>query len=855
MIKKFLNSLCVATALLSAVSCGDIMEMVGDITGEDNNSITSFSITPSKLSIKAEGGEATIAFTAPDVWSVSSTQDWLSFNPSAGTSGETIVTITAQANKSGKERSADVVVESAKFRASMTVSQAPEEGEVPPGPNPPDSTTTATAKWYLIGSFQDWNVSTSLEMKEVKDGVYSIDVTFPENTEFKFLKDQDPNWTVNLGSAQWASGNVSPAIKADETISLVQDGANILFVPGGDVSITLDVNNNTAVLTGGNPDNPPTTETVWSVIGTIYGSNWDTDYDLSWDGDTEHPTYYARVYYEDGQEFKFRQNHDWVDPDWGFGPVIMPEPAILNLVGQGPNITLPWTGYWDIYLTPDKGELQFYPAEDLNWQYFLNPDGSVSEITFSSAVLESAITGRIKYYEVNGVRTCKTETNGVGVLGEGGRDWYFVWYTDSDRIKLPLQMSGLTDDTYGEAVVMSPYYYYGVYAAATNPDLGTYFDFIEKYPGYPEGYYDGNGGFYFGVMWYLFVDHGIGYKCQSYDVLAEANGFERYDYSGSMNIGTADKGVREVSFTVGKDIASVRYLFFDEKIDDDEKALGIATQLAEGSIEYNVINEFTTEDGKHYHASVYYTAEVPGYHTVIAVGLDAAGNWYFWYYYWFNLDPYVDPSNYTWTTLGTAEYTDDFIASLFDIENLTWGVEIEKCDQDPTRLRLIYPYDNKFEYNEEGDWAEDKSYDIEIVVLEDNRVYFVPQEIGVNWGYGMFSIASYAGYLIGNGYGLDEVDPELFGTLSEGVITFPEKSLLISMAEYNDGGWYYAGIHNAFRLVLPYALGADTSAPKKVAAPAARTVSKAKKVSFKKEESHGNGGKAVKPKPTLERVN
>ena len=223
MSKRLLSILCAATALFSAVSCDDIMEMVGDITGEDNNSITSFSITPSKLSIKAEGGEATIAFTAPDVWSVSSTQDWLSFNPSAGTSGETIVTITAQANKSGKERSADVVVESAKFRASMTVSQAPEEGEVPPGPNPPDSTTTATAKWYLIGSFQDWNVSTSLEMKEVKDGVYSIDVTFPENTEFKFLKDQDPNWTVNLGSAQWASGNVSPAIKADETISLVQE--------------------------------------------------------------------------------------------------------------------------------------------------------------------------------------------------------------------------------------------------------------------------------------------------------------------------------------------------------------------------------------------------------------------------------------------------------------------------------------------------------------------------------------------------------------------------------------------------------------------------------------------------------
>lgn len=837
MIKKLLNAICVATALMSAVSCEDIMEVVGDLTGDEKDKVTDITVTPSRLSLKAEGGEATIAFTAPDVWSVSSTQDWLSFNPSAGKSGEAVVTITALVNDTGAERSADVVVESAGIRASVTVSQA--AGEVPPGPNPPGQ----TEKWYLIGSFQDWDVTSSLEMTSVSDGVYSIDVTFPENTEFKFLKDQDPNWTVNLGSAQWASGNVSPAIKAGETISLVQDGANILFVPGGDVSITLDLNDSTAVLTGGNPDNPPQpSSAVWSVIGTIGGTNWDTDFDLEWDGDTALPVYYIRLYYEDGQEFKFRQNHDWVDPDWGYGPIIMPEPAILTLVGQGPNITLPWTGYWDIYLVPDRGEMQFYPAENLNWQYFTNPDGSVSEVTFSSTLLETVIPGKIKYYEVNGVRTCKTETGGAGVLGgDNNREWYFVWYTDSNLIKLPIQPSGFVNSQYGEATVFSPYYYYGVFNAANNPGLGTFFDFVNNYPSHPEGYYDGNGGFYFGIEWYLFVDAGRGYKMESYDVVAEGSGYDRHDYSGSISVGPAIEGNRDVTFKVGKDIASVRYVFVDEQINDDDKALAIAQQLADGSINYNYLDQFNSEDGKNYYATITYTAQVPGYHTVVAAGFDAAGQWYFWNYYWFYLEPYTDPSNYTWTSLGTGLYTDDFFTTFFDVDNLTWEVEVQQCDQDPTRIKMVYPYDEKFAYNDPGDWDADKSYDIEIVIPDANHVYIRPQNIGIDWGYGMFGIASMAGHLIENGNSIDSISADYFGVLANGEISFGVRALLISMADYNGGAWYYANSNGAFKLVLP-GTATPAGAPKKVA-PAGKAVRNAGKAIS--EKAAGNGGKHI----------
>lgn len=848
---RFLSILSVMAALLGAVACEDIMGIIEEVGG-DINKITELSITPKQVTIKAEGGQASIAFTAPTVWSASSDADWITIDPSVGKTGDVVVTITALPNTDGKERTTYVTVESGKLSSSATIVQEGAGGSTQPGDSTGVNPGTDPDKWYLIGTFNDWDLTTSVALENLREGLYTVSINLPEKTEFKFVKDQ--TWEVNLGGTQWGSGNVSPAIKAGETITLQQDGSNLLFNPGGEVTIKLDVVNNTAVLTGGNPDSGGNTQTgTWSVIGTINGTNWDTDYDMDCGGDFYHYT----LYYEDGQEFKFRQNHNWSDPDFGYGPIIMPEPAILNGVQGGANITLPWTGYWDVYLTPATGEIQFYPSENAEWQYFLNPDGSVANVTFYSELMETAVSGKVKYYEVNGVRTCKTETAGLGVLGEGtGRDWYFVWYTDSNRIKLPLQPSGFTYESYGEALLCSPYYYYGVFNAQHNPDLGTYWDFIQNKPDSPECYYDGNGGFYFGVAWYLFVEAGGGFNLNSYDVVGEANGYERKDYSGSIYVGSASNGTRNIWFYVGRDIASVRYVFLDEQIDDEEKAQAIAVQLVEGSIAYETltIDMFQTENGKTYSASVPYTAQVPGYHTVVAVGLDAQGNWHFWYYYWFNLDPVVDTSGYTWSSLGTGTLTEDFITTFFEAESLTWQVEVEQCNDDPTRIRLVYPFDGKYPYNEEGDWATDKSYDIEIMIPDNQHVYFLPQPTGMDWGYGMFSIGSLAGYYIGNGTGVGEVDDSYFGTLVNGVITFPVKGLVVSMADYNDGGWYQANKNGAFKLVLPGADGTAGAAGIGAAGIVRRGVNKASKPLDVPASGNGGGGRAFKARPALERA-
>ena len=834
--KKLFNTLAIVAALLGASSCDDLLEMV--MGGGDNLSLI---ITPKTVQIQAEGGEAVIAFTAPEAWSASADADWLSIEPSVGISGDAMVTITARPNP-GAERSTTVTVESGNIKASALVQQAAGDG---------GEVTPSYDKWYICGNFTEyWTAEAAIAMEYEEDGCYSLELTVPELAEFKFILDK--SWEVNLGTEDMGDpavvgNNNSPAIVPNKPVKLKEGGYNLFFPNGGDIKVFLDTKDLTASIEGGNPNPPdgPSGE-LWSIIGTVNGSNWDQDFDMKWNGDNDAPVYFATIYYEDGQEFKFRKNHEWVE-DFGFGPIIMPEPAILTLVGQGPNITLPWTGYWNLYLTPDSGELQFYPAEDFQWQYFTNPDGSVSEVTFSSSQLESAVTGKIKYYEVNGVRTCKTETGGAGVLGRGNnREWYFVWYTDSNLIKLPIQPSGFVDSQYGEALVLSPYYYYGVYYAASNPDLGTYFDFVNNYPSYPEAYYDGNGGFYFGIMWYLFADASVGYNPENYDVLAEGDGYDRKDCSMSISVGPAIDGARDITFKVGKDVASVRYVIVDEQIEDDGKAFDIAQHLVDGSINYNNLDQFAVYDSKTYFATVTYNAQVPGYHTVVAISLDAAGEWYYWYYYWFYLDPSSDSN--TWTTLGTGMYTDDFIASIFQVDNLTWEVEVQQCDQDPTRIRMVYPYDGKYGYNDPGDWDDTKSYDIEIVIPDANHVYIKPQSTGVDWGYGMISIASMAGYLMDNGTSIDNIGAENFGVFADGEISFGARALLT----YNDGAWYYANRHAAFKLVLQ---GAPTAAgaPKKVAAPSGKAIRNSHKA-LDSANAGGNGGKAVRPHVKLTRA-
>lgn len=160
-------------------------------------------------------------------------------------------------------------------------------------------------------------------------------------------------------------------------------------------------------------------------------------------------------------------------------------------------------------------------------------------------------------------------------------------------------------------------------------------------------------------------------------------------------------------------------------------------------------------------------------------------------------------------SLGMGLYTEDFLYGLFNgMENLTYEVEVQESEDNPGKYRLVNPYGAAFPYNEEGDYDATQDYYMVIDAQDPEGVYIPLQGVGCDWGYGEWTVYSYAAYYLDNGYTAEQVkEAGLFGTLADGVITFPEKSLLITASGL--GGKLYTGnTAGAFKVVLPSAVPA-----------------------------------------------
>jgi len=165
-----------------------------------------------------------------------------------------------------------------------------------------------------------------------------------------------------------------------------------------------------------------------------------------------------------------------------------------------------------------------------------------------------------------------------------------------------------------------------------------------------------------------------------------------------------------------------------------------------------------------------------------------------------------------WKSLGDATYADDFVTTWFGVDNDEYKVEIQEHLLRPGLFRLVNPYGAAYPYNDPGDWDDSQDWFLEINAEDPTAVYINLQEVGMDWGYGMFSFGSIAWLRMSQGKTLAEVKEDgLTGTFEDGVITFPAGSLLASMADYNDGALYGANGAGAFIVVMPGVVRADYS--------------------------------------------
>lgn len=160
-----------------------------------------------------------------------------------------------------------------------------------------------------------------------------------------------------------------------------------------------------------------------------------------------------------------------------------------------------------------------------------------------------------------------------------------------------------------------------------------------------------------------------------------------------------------------------------------------------------------------------------------------------------------------WASLGMAKYTDTYVGAAYGADDETYEVEIEESGNTPGLYRLVNPYGAAFPYNEEGDWDASRNYYMEINATDPTAVYITMQNTGLNWGDGNFYVYSEAAYALDEeGKSLAEVKAQgLCGTLNNGVITFPNGSLLFGFFE-SSSDFYTANESGDFKIVLPSAV-------------------------------------------------
>ena len=358
-----------------------------------------------------------------------------------------------------------------------------------------------------------------------------------------------------------------------------------------------------------------------------------------------------------------------------------------------------------------------------------------------------------------------------------------------------------TNSNYGQVTITDIPHYPFTNLTGTYEDYPCYFD-AEK------GLFTFNVAYIVCTLWDANTNGSFGNGVETFQL----DGFKQYDYSFSMNFkgqyidasGTANA---VISTTVGADVS--QYLMTVVAADTDLNA------TVAGMLDGTVACDTLTEAG--FYA---YPMTESGVYTALAITFDAEGN---------ALEAYTSEFEFwlagqenPWQSLGMATYTEDCMTTFFNVENLSYQVEVREHKEMPGLFRIINPYGAAYPYNAEGDYDASKEYYIEIDARDPEGVY-IPgvYGTGMDWSYGEVSITSMVYYYMATqGATLEDCkDAGVCGILADGVITFPANGLLISMAEYRDGNFFSSNVNGLWTLDMSNMTPAGAAAAK---APAAR---------------------------------
>lgn len=158
------------------------------------------------------------------------------------------------------------------------------------------------------------------------------------------------------------------------------------------------------------------------------------------------------------------------------------------------------------------------------------------------------------------------------------------------------------------------------------------------------------------------------------------------------------------------------------------------------------------------------------------------------------------------TNGGIGAYREDMMTTFFNVDNVVYNVKIQRSVVTEGVYRIVNPYGSDYPYAKSFTVDTENNHYWVINASNPDAVYFSTIATGMDAGYGEISMTSLAQIYISRGQTVDQIKashPEWFGKLEDGIITMPERSMLISMADYQNAGMYYANQNGKLAVALP----------------------------------------------------
>lgn len=294
------------------------------------------------------------------------------------------------------------------------------------------------SNWTVIGAIASFDMSWDKDIQMTTDGEWHVaeGVVLTKDDQFKFR--MDLAWDTNIGAA----GDVEPFVVAlDEEYSGAGGGKNLAVPADGTYDLLCNPSTNAfkiveslggkSPLVGG--DEPePVGPSAWSLVGTLNGSSWDTDFDLSaFEGNM---WIIRNVSVTASDEFKIRADHKW-DVNYG-GPE------------ANSTSTIDPSNPYDVY-KPVIGEA--FDAGDKNIQ--IGVEGKY-DIYFDVVDNTFLIVEHVAYYSLIGSVNGSSWDKDILMRPKGGDE--SVWTSDvvtiNGEFKIRYDFSWDDENTYGQEV-------------------------------------------------------------------------------------------------------------------------------------------------------------------------------------------------------------------------------------------------------------------------------------------------------------------------------------------------------------------------------------------------------------------